>query len=307
MLTALLMVTVLCTGCASRLFYYPDSRVYGTPADAKLEYEKVTFASRDGTRLNGWFVPAVDKPLGTVIHFHGNAQNMTAHFSFVNWIPREGFNLFVFDYRGYGQSEGNPTRRGVYEDAVAAIEYARSRKDVDPDRLLILGQSLGGANAIAALGYNRFDGVRAVAIESSFYSYRQIVRETIAHIPVVSLLRWPLSFLVVGNGYSPGKVIDRLAPVPLLLIHGTSDRVIPLHHGEQLFKKADEPKQFWVIENGRHTEAFTTYGRQYRQSLVKFYMGALRREYHQQEAAHILDPQERRMRSRSMRLSGRRL
>ena len=266
----------ICNGCAGKYFYYPTRNVYQTPVEYRLKYEDVTFKSKDGTSLNGWFLPAIGKPIGTVIHFHGNAQNMTAHFSFVDWIPAEGFNLFVFDYRGYGQSGGVPSRRGVYEDSLAAVNYVKSRTDVESDKLLIFGQSLGGANAIAVMGRNKIDGVCAVAIESTFYSYRQIVREKLGDIPVLSILRWPLSFLIVGNGYSPGNVVDDIAPVPLLLIHGADDRVIPFHHGRELFDKAKEPKQLWVIKNGRHTEAFTKYHRQYRKPLIKFYKDALK-------------------------------
>jgi cephalosporin-C deacetylase-like acetyl esterase len=78
------------------LFYYPDSRVYSTPAGAGLPYQDVWFTSRDGTKLHGWFIPAASQgpALGTVVHFHGNAQNMTAHVSFVSWLPAEGFNVF---------------------------------------------------------------------------------------------------------------------------------------------------------------------------------------------------------------------
>ena len=269
------LLVLLCAGCANGLFYYPDRVQYQTPAEHGLEYEKVTFRSRDDTRLTGWFVPAVGKPIGTVIHFHGNAQNMTAHFGFVQWLPAEGFNLFVFDYRGYGESEGKPAGRGVYEDSVAAIKYVQSRPDLDQGKLLILGQSLGGANAIAAVAGHRFDGVRAIAIESTFYSYRSVARDKIAHMPLLSWARWPLSFLVVTNGHSPGPIVARLAPTPLLLIHGTADRVIACRHSRRLYERAKEPKALWMIEGGRHTEAFTRFGSTYREKLVEFYDGAL--------------------------------
>lgn len=267
---------VLCMGCMNRLFYYPDRVTYQTPAQHGLKYDAVTFRSSDGARLSAWFVPAVGEPVGTVIHFHGNAQNMTVHSDFVRWLPAEGFNLFVFDYRGYGASEGRPGRRGVYEDSVAAIKYVKSRPDLDQNKLLILGQSLGGANAIAAVGNNDFKGIRAIAIESTFYSYRTIVRDKIGQIPVLSLARWPLSFLVVTNTHSPGKVIARVAPIPILLIHGTHDRVIPSHHSKRLFERAKDPKQLWIIDRGDHTEAFATFGATYRKKLVQFYNDALR-------------------------------
>jgi len=107
----LLTLSLSCQGCVGGLFYQPDRKIYDTPDRHGLKYEEVSFQSKDGTGLSGWFVPAVGKPKGTVIHFHGNAQNMTAHFGFVSWLPEQGFNLFVFDYRGYGKSAGKPDRR----------------------------------------------------------------------------------------------------------------------------------------------------------------------------------------------------
>lgn len=113
---AILALLLLSSGCASRFLYYPDHRVYQTPQRKGLRCEEVNFVSHDGTALTGWFVPATGKAIGTVIHFHGNAQNMTAHFSFVDWLPEEGFNVFTFDYRGYGRSAGAPERQGVFDD-----------------------------------------------------------------------------------------------------------------------------------------------------------------------------------------------
>jgi uncharacterized protein len=272
---ALLVVLTLSSGCASRFLYYPDHRIYQTPQKEGLRFEDVSFTSSDGTPLTGWFVPARGKAIGTVIHFHGNAQNMTAHFSFVDWLPSEGFNVFTFDYRGYGRSGGTPQRQGIYNDCVAAIKYVQRRPDIDPDALLIFGQSLGGANALAVVGEKRYDGVKAVAIDSTFYSYRTIVRDKIAEIPILWIVKWPLSFVVINNRHSPGAVVQNISPTPLLLIHGTADHVIPYHHAQALFKKALEPKQLWTVEGGDHTEALMTYGATYRKRLVQFFTEAL--------------------------------
>lgn len=271
----LLAPTLLCQGCVGGLFYYPDKVVYDTPARHGLPFEEVTFASKDGTRLSGWFIPAVGKAKGTVIHFHGNAQNMTAHFGFVSWLPAAGFNLFVFDYRGYGKSEGRPHKQGVYEDSVAAISYVAARKDVDQARLLILGQSLGGTNAIAAVGLNRFAGIRAVAIESTFASYRRIVRDKLDEIPVVSLLKWPLSYILIGNDLSAEQAVEKISPIPLLLIYSRDDQIIPYHHGITLYQKAKEPKQFWTIERGGHMAAFPEPESIWRTKLVAFFLQSL--------------------------------
>jgi len=170
------------TGCVQSMFYYPDRVRYETPDALGLRYEAVQFASADGTRLTGWFLPAAGRSnpkeaKGTVVHFHGNAQNMSTHWRFVAWLPKQDFNVFVFDYRGYGESAGKPEPKGVFEDSSAALGHVRSRGDVDPERLLVFGQSLGGANAIAVLGSGNRAGVKAAAIESTFYSYSSIANE----------------------------------------------------------------------------------------------------------------------------------
>lgn len=270
-----LALSITSQGCVNSMFYYPDRVVYDTPARHGLQYEDVTFPSRDGTILSGWFIPAVGPSKGTVVHFHGNAQNMTSHFGFVSWLPGQGFNLFVFDYRGYGKSAGKPDRRGLYEDSVAALDYISSRPGVDHERLLVLGQSLGGANAIVALGSSPRKGVRAVAIDSSFASYRSIVRDKIGEMPLLSLLRWPLSYLLIGDSLSPETYVANIAPTPLLIIHGIADPVIPYGHGKRLYELAGTPKQLWTVEGGEHTSAFAEPSGGYRQRVVDFFNGAL--------------------------------
>ena len=194
--TALFCTTVLLaawfglSSCAQNAFYYPDHTDYGTPAQQGLRYEDVRFASKDGTPLHGWFVPAqcpAESSLhpaacparATVIHFHGNAQNLSAHWAAVRHLPAEGYNVFLFDYRGYGQSGGTPSQQGLFDDGNAALDYVRTRSDVDKEKLLVFGQSLGGTNAIAVVGAGNKAGVRAVAIESTFASYSKIGNDKI--------------------------------------------------------------------------------------------------------------------------------
>jgi hypothetical protein len=260
----------------NQMFYYPDRTVYATPADQGLRFEEVIFPSRDGTELSGWFIPAVGKAQGTILHLHGNAENMTSHFGFVDWLPAAGFNLFVFDYRGYGKSAGRPHRVGVYEDSCAALAYLRSRSDIDPTRLLILGQSLGGALALVVAGDGERQGVRAVVAESSFYSYRSIVRDSIGRIPLLSFFKTPLAHVLIDDDLSPADYVGRIAPIPLLLIHGTEDEIIPFRHAELLWERAGEPKALWRIEGGHHTPAFAAPDSPYRLQLEEFFAAALR-------------------------------
>jgi len=237
------------------LFYHPDGREYATPKQDGYAYEEVQFLSKDQTKLSGWFIPAKGEAIGTVIHFHGNAQNMSAHYSFVSWLPAKGFNLFVFDYRGYGKSEGTLSRKGVYEDSVAAVEYIKTRPDLEQSKLILFGQSLGGANAIAVAGSTDFDGIVGVVSDSAFSSYKSIATD---HAGI-----WkPFAYLLIGNKFSPNKVVRNISPTPLVIIHGTHDPVVPYKHANKLFKGAREPKNLWTIEGGQHTEALGRFGKE---------------------------------------------
>lgn len=263
LLTLLLGILVVRAVNMDQNFYFPDRKVYRTPAEDGLPFEEITFSSADGTRLNGWFIPAAGDALGTVIHFHGNAQNMTAHYAFVSWLPENGFNLFLFDYRGYGKSAGQPTREGVYQDSEAAMRYIKSRTDIDQNKIILFGQSIGGANAMAVLGSNEYAGIAGIAIESAFSSYQRIASDH------VLLLIRPLIPLILRQTHSPIDVVANISPTPILFIHGTQDKIVPYYHAERLFKKAGAPKALWRIDGGWHTEALATYAEEYQPRLLK--------------------------------------
>ncbi len=263
-------------GCAQKLFYVPSHGKYDSPQRLNLLFEDVTFPSQDGTLLNGWFIPAqvvknghstrVDAK-GTVIHFHGNAGNITSHLSFVDWLPQRGFNVFMFDYRGYGTSKGKPTPRGLFEDSNSALDYVRNRTDIDPKKLFVFGQSLGGTNAIAAVGSGNKQGILAVAIEATFNSYSSIANDKVYG-----------SGLLMNDDYSANKVISEISPIPFLLIHSTTDKVVPYHHGQQLFELAKMPKQFITIEGGSHIQSLVSQdGKKYQDIMIKFFEQALQK------------------------------
>lgn len=267
-----LSLSLLLGGCVQSMFYYPDRVRYETPDSLGLRYERVQFQSADGTRLAGWFIPAVGRQnpkeaKGTVVHFHGNAQNMSTHWRFVAWLPRQDYNVFVFDYRGYGESEGKPEPKGVFEDSSAALNYVRSRGDIDPQRLLVFGQSLGGTNAIAVVGSGNRAGVKAAAIESTFYSYSSIANDKLTG-----------AGLLVGDDYAASKYVAAVAPIPLLLIHGTADNVIPLAHSQRLLAVAREPKRLVEVPGAGHLEpmAATRFGTTYQQALTDFFDASVR-------------------------------
>ena len=268
---ALCTLPLLLAGCVQSMFYYPDDVRYETPDALGVRYEPVQFTSADGTRLSGWFLPAEGRAnpkeaKGTVVHFHGNAQNMSTHWRFVAWLPKQGYNVLVFDYRGYGQSEGKPEPKGVFEDANAALDYVRTRADIDPERLFVFGQSLGGTNAIAVVGSGNRAGVKAAAIESTFYSYSSIAND-----------KFKGAGLLVSDTYAASNYVAAVSPIPLLFIHGTADQVIPLAHSRRLFAEAREPKRLIEVPGAGHLEPMTgqRFGHAYRKALTDFFDAAL--------------------------------
>lgn len=236
-------------------FYYPSRVMAGTPkADFGLDFDEVSFPARDGTRLVGWFLPARGVPRGTIVHFHGNAENMSTHILFVQWAPAAGYNLFVFDYRGYGKSAGSVTRAGTISDGHGAIDYVLSRKDVDPGRLFVIGQSLGGA--VATVVAAERPEIRALVLDSTFSSYRRIAT---LHLQKTMMLESPARMLAAGlvsSGYEPIDYITRISPRPVLIIASENDEICYPELSRELFDAAREPKELWIVPGARHTEAF---------------------------------------------------
>jgi len=254
------------TGCSGLLFA-PQRELLPNPERLGVAYRDVNFASADGTPLHGWFLPAVGPAEGTVVFLHGNAENISTHIGSVYWLPARRFNVFLFDYRGFGHSGGEPDLKGATEDAAAAIREARTLPGVDPDRLVVFGQSIGGAIAVYAVATGAREGVRLVVAESTFAGYRRIAREKLGDAWLTWAFQWPLSFLIPDR-YSAGPVAARVAPIPLLVIHGDADPIVPLRHGLALYDAAADPKRLWVVPGGGHIEAFGRFGKVYRDRLV---------------------------------------
>jgi fermentation-respiration switch protein FrsA (DUF1100 family) len=216
-----LAVVLVPVGCKlDSFFYHPDRLTYFSPRDFGLTVENVCFHTPDGEKLHGWWIPATrpGPALGTIVHFHGNAANITNHIAVTYWLPSAGYNLLMFDYRGYGRSTGRPTRAGTVTDGLAAIDYALSRSDVDPQRLFAYGHSIGGVVAIVAAAER--PQVRGVIAEQTFAQYRRLgARHLCNRIflrPLADLIAWG----VVSRGYDPEDAVAGLSPRPVLIIAG---------------------------------------------------------------------------------------
>lgn len=265
-LFVILFCVYLIPRIAINFFYYPDDKIYGPdPWSA----ESVEFTAKDGTRLHGWFIPSATGPaenaIATVIHAHGNAGNMSAHWPLVSWLPERNFNVFMFDYRGFGKSKGRPSQAGLLDDTQSAINVVRHRSDVNPQRLVLFGQSIGGANMVSALGNGDREGIRAVILDSSFASYSSIANQMI-----------PGSGFFMDDSYNAERFIAEVSPIPVLIIHGKADRVIPWEQGERLYDLTREPKQKIILPDGEHIDAFSErHGGVYRDQMVNFILNAL--------------------------------
>ncbi|QME71600.1 alpha/beta hydrolase [Escherichia fergusonii] len=265
-LFVILFCVYLIPRIAINFFYYPDDKIYGPdPWSA----ESVEFTAKDSTRLHGWFIPSATGPaenaIATVIHAHGNAGNMSAHWPLVSWLPERNFNVFMFDYRGFGKSKERPSQAGLLDDTQSAINVVRHRSDVNPQRLVLFGQSIGGANMVSALGNGDREGIRAVILDSTFASYSSIANQMI-----------PGSGFFMDDSYNAERFIAEVSPIPVLIIHGKADRVIPWEQSERLYDLTREPKQKIILPDGEHIDAFSErHGGVYRDQMVNFILNAL--------------------------------
>jgi fermentation-respiration switch protein FrsA (DUF1100 family) len=269
---AIVLLLALQLSACTNLFFYPQSELDLAPDQVGRTYHDIWFEAADGTRLHGWFLPADPHAnrgeACTVLFLHGNAGNIGTHLASVWWLPEKGYNVLLFDYRGYGRSAGSPSLRGLHLDTEAALHTVFAMEGVDPDHVVVFGQSLGGSIAITALAHSGYRyRPHALIIEGAPSSYRGIVREKLAGFWLTWPLQWPLS-LTIENDYRPLDAIGEISPVAVLVVHGLEDRVVPPHHGEALYAAAAEPKELWLVPGAAHIEAFLT--TQYRTRLLQF-------------------------------------
>jgi fermentation-respiration switch protein FrsA (DUF1100 family) len=235
--------------------YYPERVLIANPGSIGLDFENVDFETSDGVKLSGWFIPS-DSARGVVLFCHGNAGNISHRLESIQIFHRLGLDVFIFDYRGYGQSEGKPTEHGTYQDAEAAWRYLVETRQVKPSQVVVFGRSLGGAVASWLAQSQR---PRVLILESTFTSIPDIAATLYPYLPVRFLSRFQ---------YTTAEYLSR-TECPVLIVHSRDDEIMPFSHGRQLFEMAREPKEFLEI-SGTHNEGFITSGKKYEQGLDAF-------------------------------------
>ena len=256
LLAAYLGLGILLYFFQHRLMYVPLSGQIDTPASLGLPYRQVSLTSTDGLRLSAWLVEA-PASRGTVLYCHGNYGNISHQLDPIRVFHSLGFNILVFDYRGYGQSEGKPTEAGTYLDAESAWTYLVQEEGVDPARLVLCGRSLGGPIA-ARLARQHPPG--ALLLESTFTSLPALASRRYPFFPVHRLARYTYDTLGQLSGIH----------CPVLVAHSRQDGLIPFAQGQELYAAANAPKEFLEISGG-HGNGFVVSEPQYRAGLERFF------------------------------------
>jgi uncharacterized protein len=228
------------------LLYFPSRAIEQSPADAGLVHVDVEFETGDGERLHGWWVKRRAAALGHVLLCHGNAGNVGDRVLHAAVLTAAGFDVLLFDYRGYGQSSGAPGEQGTYRDARAALACLLRQSDVDASRVLYLGESLGGAVALELALAHPPTGL---VLLSAFTSVRDMARLHYGLLPA------PL----VPDAYPSLRLIARLR-APLLVLHGDDDAIVPVEHGRALFDAAPGPKRLRVVSGVGHNDVVSRAG-----------------------------------------------
>jgi uncharacterized protein len=222
------------------LLYFPSRGLAATPAAAGLEYDDAAIETADGERLHGWWVPAHAPPAGHLLLCHGNGGNVGDRVTAIALLNAAGFDVLAFDYRGYGRSSGRASEQGTYRDARAARAALLERPGVDPERVFYLGESLGAAVAIELAGEHPPAGL---ILQSPFTSIRDMAR---LHYPFIPRA-------LVPDAYPSLRRIAAL-DVPLLVLHGDRDEIVPSLHGEALYEAATSPKRLEILAGVGHND-----------------------------------------------------
>jgi len=236
--------------------YFPQTDIEATPDEFRLSYKDVYFHSKDGEKLNAWFLHG-DKDAPVILYCHGNACNISHLLDYAGLLVEKNLQVFLFDYRGYGKSTGSPSEKGIYMDAQAAYDYLINVEKIPSERIVLMGHSVGAAAAIDVAINNH---VRSIIIESAFTSTKDMSKQI---FPMNMI-----SFLLPANYNNLEKMAEISAPK--LFIHGQDDEIVPFEMGRRLFDASMGPKIFYPVKGAGHNDTFILGGEGYFKILADF-------------------------------------
>ena len=252
-----MLLLLVLQGCTNVLFV-PSRQHLLTPDKVHLSYSDIHIAAADGVKLHGWYLPATAPVRGNILFLHGNGENISTHLATVYWLPAEGYDVYLFDYRGYGQSQGDVGLAGSLSDIESMIAYVAANKST-PQKVIVLGHSLGASMGIVAVSQSAHKQDMAGMISiAAFSDYGAVTRDVLSRSWVTWLFQWPLS-LAIDNRFSPKKYIADISPLPIVLMHSANDEIIEPYHADILLKAASEPKSFQAL-HGDHNHVFNNEG-----------------------------------------------
>ncbi|MBO9666416.1 MAG: alpha/beta hydrolase, partial [Bdellovibrio sp.] len=184
--------------------------------------------------------------------FHGNGQNLSTHFTSLKWILDYDYDFFIFDYPGYGGSQGEPTQASTVDAGLKAMDWLIRNKPELPT--VIFGQSLGGNIALYTVAQQQDHQPCLVVVDSTFKSYRKVAQRILANNALTWLLQ-PIPYLLIAESYSAIDEVDKIAPTPLIVIHGDQDQVVDIQNGRDVYAAAKEPKEFWLVKGVDHIQS----------------------------------------------------
>lgn len=270
--TILLSLIALVSASCSSLFYWPTSALYSDPWQEDIPFENIFFESEDGTLLHSWLLKhkGEGKSKGLITFFHGNAQNLTSHAPILAWLTSHGYDLFIFDYRGYGLSEGSPSPSRIELDARAALAYStKLLARLESPRWILYGQSLGGAILAKTIAESSLQArADLLILDSTFASYYDLAREKLLDAPILYPL-YPLLPFLIPDQYDSRPHLKEIK-IPTLVIHGDSDPIIPEHHARDIYDNLKTRKWLWIIPKSRHIDGFFVNGGELKQRFISF-------------------------------------
>lgn len=237
------------------MLFFPERTLWTTPESEGFSYEEVMLKTNDGVNISAWYVPA-ENERGVLLFCHGNAGNISHRMDSIRIFHDMNLSVLIFDYRGYGNSEGKPSEDGTYLDAEAAWDYLVRVKQKKPEKVVLFGRSLGAAVA-AEIAQRKNPG--ALILESAFTSVPDIGQSLYPFFPVRLLSKYRYA------------TVEKIADIacPKLIIHSPEDEIIPFRFGQRIFERASQPKEFLSIRGG-HNEGFLMSGKIYTEGIRKF-------------------------------------